>query len=94
MSDEEEGDMVEFSGVALDPFELEAKAVRFKAMGGQVVDYRSPAKLALLEEAKAAGALLREMVELSAQGGVDPEAIARCKRFVAAKVRAATEISC
>lgn len=89
-----EGDMVEFSRVALDPFELEEKAERFKAAGGEVLDFRTPEKLALFAEAKAAGQLLREMVEASAAGGVDPEAIARCKLYVVAKVRAATEISC
>lgn len=86
--------MIEFSGVALDPFELEEKMQQHRDNGGEVVDFRSEAKLALFQEAKEAGQLLREMVLASAHGGVDKEAIQRCKLYVAAKIRVATTTCC
>lgn len=89
-----EGEMVEFSGVAANPFELEALVSKYRADGADVVDYRTPEKLRLAGIAKEAVARLEEMVALATSGGVDPEAIAKCRMFVVAATRAATETSC
>ena len=90
-----EGPYVEFVGYALSPYELTEIKRKFLDQGAIVEDHRSPEKLALADAAQEA---LERSCELMAHavryGGVEPEAIAKARRYADRLQSLATEESC
>lgn len=91
----EEGEMREFVGYALTPLELESLSKKFSEEGAVVTDFRSPKKKALAIKAQAAVEAARDLILMAGSTpGIEPEAIAKAKKYATECVRLATEESC
>ena len=91
----EECETREFVGFALTPWELASVEKKFAEQGAIITDFRSPKKLELARRANAAVEAARDLVYLAeTMPGVEPEAIAKAKKYANECLRLATEESC